>query len=234
MNENRIKILQKGIKKSGPVIYWMSRDQRLNDNWALIYAQQIATESKKPLAVIFNLVPDFLEATIRQYGFMLKGLQEVEENLRKKNIPFFLLEGNPSETVPKFLSETNASVLVTDFDPLKIKISWKTKVSEKIDIPFYEVDAHNIVPCRYVSIKTEFAAHTIRPKIHKHLPEFLDEIPSIKKMKKSSALTSERINWDKVKKSLTVNRDVKESTSRIIVRYKTSCACKGEIGCDRP
>lgn len=211
-NEKRIKTLNKGYSKNGPgpIIYWMSRDQRVNDNWALIYAQQIAIESKKPLAVIFNLVPDFLKATIRQYGFMLKGLQEVEKNLQKKEIPFFLLEGKPGKKLPKYLLEINASVLVTDFDSLKIKRTWITEVSEKIDIPFYEVDAHNIVPCRFVSNKVEFAAHTIRPKIQKLLPEFLEEIPSIKKMKKSSALTSERINWDKIKKSLTVNSDVKE------------------------
>ena len=60
----------------------MSRDQRVHDNWALLFAHQLSLENKKPLAVIFNLVPDFLEATIRQYGFMLQGLKEVEEALR--------------------------------------------------------------------------------------------------------------------------------------------------------
>ena len=48
-------------------------------NWALIYAQQLAKRHCLPLMVCFCLVPKFLEATIRQYGFMLKGLQEVEQ-----------------------------------------------------------------------------------------------------------------------------------------------------------
>jgi deoxyribodipyrimidine photo-lyase len=43
------------------VIYWMSRDQRVSDNWALLYAQSLATESKVSLAVVFNLVPTFLQ-----------------------------------------------------------------------------------------------------------------------------------------------------------------------------
>lgn len=89
INEKRIRLLQKGNETNGPVVYWMSRDQRAHDNWALLYAQQLALENKKPLLVLFNLVPDFLEATIRQYGFMLKGLQEVEIELLKHNIPFF-------------------------------------------------------------------------------------------------------------------------------------------------
>ena len=52
---------------------------RYAGNWALIYAQQLAKRHCRPLMVCFCLVPKFLEATIRQYGFMLKGLQEVEQ-----------------------------------------------------------------------------------------------------------------------------------------------------------
>jgi len=44
---------------------------------------------KKQLLVVFNLVSDFLEATIRQYGFMLKGLQEVALELGRYNIHSF-------------------------------------------------------------------------------------------------------------------------------------------------
>ena len=108
---------------------------------------------------------------------MLKGLQEVENELSKYNIPFFLLSGKPEEQIPDFLKQINASILISDFDPLKIKRIWKRDVAKKITIPFYEVDAHNIVPCFYVSDKIEFAAYTIRPKIHKALIEFMDEFP---------------------------------------------------------
>ena len=45
--------------------------------------------------VVFCLVPVFLEAALRQYAFMLKGLEEVEKALAKKGIPFSLLEGDP-------------------------------------------------------------------------------------------------------------------------------------------
>jgi deoxyribodipyrimidine photo-lyase len=210
VNEKRVRLLKDGKEAPGSVIYWMSRDQRVHDNWALIYSQRLALEKKLPLAIVFNLVPDFLEATIRQYGFMLKGLIELQTELNKFNIPFYLLQGIPGEEIPEFIKEKKASLLVSDFDPLKIKQSWKKKVAEKIEIPFYEVDAHNIVPCFYVSDKAEFAAYTIRPKIHKLLPVFLDEFPRLKKMQKADSLTVDRIDWDKVKVSMKVNRDVKE------------------------
>ena len=47
------------------------------------------------------------------------------------------------------------------------------QVAKKIDIPFYEVDAHNVIPCWIASPKREYGARTIRSKIHKKLPEFL-------------------------------------------------------------
>lgn len=210
MNQKRIRLLKEGNEKNGPVAYWMQRDQRVDDNWALVHSQDMALKNKAPLIVLFNLVPDFLEATIRQYGFMLKGLKEVESKLSELNIPFHLLAGHPEETIPRFLKEINASVLISDFNPLKIVRYWKKSVAGKIDVPFYEVDTHNIVPCLIASQKIEFGAYTIRPKINRLLPEFLDTFTQLTKMK-NYELTSRKIDWVKVMKSLNINFDVKEA-----------------------
>lgn len=209
VNLKRVRLLQKGVESKGPVIYWMSRDQRVHDNWALLFAQQLALEKKLPLCVVFNLVPHFLEATIRQYGFMLKGLELLNEQLDEYNISFFMLQGNPEEQIPKFLEDIRASILIADFDPLRIKRIWKRDVAKKITIPFYEVDAHNIVPCLYVSNKLEFAAYTIRPKINAALLEFMEEFPAVKKMKKNE-LSADKIDWENVIKNLKINHSVKE------------------------
>jgi deoxyribodipyrimidine photo-lyase len=210
VDPRRITLLQDGNKIQGPVIYWMSRDQRAHDNWALLFAQDFAKQNDLELAVVFNLVPNFLEATIRQYGFMLKGLVEVEKELGKHNIPFFILLGNPQETISNFIIENNVSIIVSDFDPLRIKRIWKTDLAKKIDIPFYEVDAHNIVPCKYVSQKVEFGAYTIRPKIHKALQEFFVEFPKLLKMKKPETLLSNKVDWKEVEKNLKIDFSVKE------------------------
>ena len=210
MDSKRMELLQDGNKIQGPVIYWISRDQRVHDNWALLFAQNLAKKNNSELAVIFNLVPDFLEATNRQYGFMLKGLQQLHKELEKCNIPFFLLQGKPQDTISKFIKKKNVSIIVSDFDPLRIKRIWKRDLAKKIDIPFYEVDAHNIVPCKYISQKIEFGAYTIRPKIHKVLPEFLDEFPKIVKMKKPKTLYFEKIDWKKVGKNLIIDSSVEE------------------------
>lgn len=180
MNQNRVFKLNAVEFSSGPVAYWMSRDQRIEDNWALIFSQELAFRYHQPLIIIFTLVDNFLNASLRQFSFMLKSLEKEASKSYLLNIPFQLLKGNPQEQIISFLRQIQAGALVTDFDPLKIKKEWKTKVNDEIKIPFYEVDAHNVVPCRYISKKEEFAAYTLRPKIQKVLPEFLEDFPKLK------------------------------------------------------
>ena len=210
VNEKRITFLKKGDEKKGPVLYWMSRDQRVHDNWALLFAQNLAEERRETLVVVFNLTAEFLGAALRQYDFMLNGLKEIEKGLMDYDIPFFLLEGEPGIEIPAFINKNRIGVLVSDFDPLKIKRTWKQRVAKQINIPFYEVDAHNIVPCLYVSDKEEYGAYTIRPKIFNRLPEFLEEFPELKKMKKAGSISSGRINWERIRESLKIDNSIKK------------------------
>ena len=157
----------------------MSRDQRVADNWALIHSQNLALERQVPLAVIFTLAPSFLGATLRHYGFMLRGLAETAASLARLNIPFILLQGEPVDMVCSFTKQKRVGAVVCDFDPLRIKRSWHEKAAQSSGVSFCEVDAHNIVPCRVASPKQEYGAYTIRPKIHRVLPDFLDSYPAL-------------------------------------------------------
>lgn len=180
VHPGRIRLLNKASPGKGPVVYWMSRDQRSRDNWALLFALQLAEEHRKDMMVVFTLSPSFPEANIRHYAFMLKGLHETGKHLSGYNIPFMVIPGNPPDTIKQLISEMKISYLVTDFDPLKIKRAWKKNVCDATDITVFEVDAHNIVPCFQVSSKQEFGAYTIRPKIHRLLNEYMVEFPEIK------------------------------------------------------
>ena len=210
VHHKRIRILKDIAAKTGPVIYWMSRDQRMNDNWAFLFAQSLAIQEKVPLGVVFSLVPQFLRATIRQYGFMIKGLQELEKTVAQKNIPFFLLTGQPEQTIPVFIREYSVGKLVTDFSPLRINTGWKKAAIKKLNIPVYEIDAHNIVPCWTASPKQEYGARTIRPKLHRLLPEFLDTFPRIRKHPKTWQGTLRKNDWAKSINTLTVDRSIPE------------------------
>ncbi|CAL8101824.1 unnamed protein product [Calicophoron daubneyi] len=77
--------------KSGGMLYWMMRDQRVQDNWAFLYAQRLALKFEVPLSVCFVLVPCYQADTLRHFSFMVDGLAEVEQECRSLNIPFYLI-----------------------------------------------------------------------------------------------------------------------------------------------
>jgi len=210
MNMDRVRALKDGSKREGKVVYWMSRDQRVEDNWALLYAQELALQMKAPLAVIFCLVPQFLNATLRQFAFMLRGLEQVEKSLKDLKISFSLLKGWPQKEIPKFVTENKVTMLVTDFDPLRIKRQWKGEVAHELDIPLYEVDTRNIVPCWVASPKQEYGAYTLRPKIHRYLTDFLEKFSKVRTHPFAWGGEVKKTDWKRAIDSLEVNRDVTE------------------------
>ncbi|KAG8462286.1 hypothetical protein KFE25_012106 [Diacronema lutheri] len=164
------------------VIYWMSRDQRAHDNWALLHAQQLACAEELPLLVAFCLLPSFLGAPVRHFAFMLKGLAQLEPELRAHGIQFHLLRGQPEAVLPDFAAEHGAHTIVCDFSPLNIARGWKEAVGAKLPpaTRLVEVDAHNVVPAWRASSKQEVGARTLRPKIEGLLPAFLTEFPQLR------------------------------------------------------
>ena len=208
MKHERVRMLNNKNRGQGPILYWMSRDQRVWDNWALLHAQELALEQRVPLGVVFCLVPDFLKATIRQYDFMLRGLEEIEKELAENNISFALLTGSPEIEIPKHVRRLHAGALVADFDPLKIKRQWKKRIFPMLDIPLYEVDSHNVIPCWVASPKQEFAAYTFRPKVKRQIEDFLDSFPPLKKHPFTWRPHSKRSRWDAARKSLKVDTSV--------------------------
>eukprot|EP00455_Lapot_gusevi_P007645 TRINITY_DN13260_c0_g1_i3.p1 TRINITY_DN13260_c0_g1~~TRINITY_DN13260_c0_g1_i3.p1 ORF type:complete len:559 (-),score=80.12 TRINITY_DN13260_c0_g1_i3:10-1479(-) len=168
----------------GMVVYWMSRDQRALDNWALLLAQHLAIQAEKPLAVVFNVVPTFLNAPVRHFDFMFGGLAEVERDLKAFNIPFFVLCGDPVVSIPAFVKQEGlrCDYLITDFSPMRIGRLWREQVAARLheSCSFLEVDTHNLVPVWIASQKQEWSAATFRSRISKHYDEYLVDIPPLK------------------------------------------------------
>jgi deoxyribodipyrimidine photo-lyase len=163
------------------VIYWMSRDQRVQDNYALLAAQDYALDKKLPLVVVFNM---FTQPTIRllqHYEFMAAGLQQVEKDLKDLGIGFYLVTGDVVKNIQEVVKDYKAAALFCDFSPLREAVASRMELAQKLTIPMIEVDTNNVVPLWITSDKEEFAARTIRSKVHKHLDEFLIEPPKIKK-----------------------------------------------------
>jgi len=193
----------------GPIVYWMNRDQRVADNWALIHAKELADARRVPIVVVFCLTSTLPDATARQFDFMLSGLEEVERVLSRVDIPFSILLGDQPETVVEFTRSIKAGLVVTDFSPLRFHRKWKDEVSKLLSIPLVEVDAHNIVPCWVVSDKKEFSAARFRPKIQRLLPTFLDSFPTLTKSRNLLEKSLQGIDWKRVRAFVKVDSSVK-------------------------
>lgn len=180
VKESRYHALNKAVYKEGPVLYWMNRDMRLEDNWALLRAQEVALEKKVPLLIVYNLDPHFLGGTRRQYDFKVSLLRELVTQAEKINISFSIVVGSHTEKEIVSLIETeNIGYLVTDFSPLRIQRQWLEYIVTHVSIPCERVDAHNIVPVWIASQKQEVGARTLRPKLYKLLPEYLEQFPAL-------------------------------------------------------
>eukprot|EP00948_MAST-09A_sp_MAST-9A-sp1_P001108 g1108.t1 len=172
------------------VVYWCTREHRVQDNWSLTVANTLALGLNRPLYVCFvlsqttNYAPvcaptsgsKLCRPSLREADFMVNGLHEMKTDLQKYSVPFYLLKEqkkSTAETVLDHLDKVNATCVVTDFSPLRVhRQAWET-VSKKAKVPVCVVDSHNIVPCWITSPKQEYAARTIRSKIHKKLPHYL-------------------------------------------------------------
>lgn len=210
MNASRTIPLNTKEITDGPVAYWMDRDMRIHDNWALLHAQKIAQDRKVPLLVVYNLVANFLQGSYRQWDFKIKGLQEIQETCAQKNIGFFLITDTTGKQTPEllvqFCNEHNVGALVTDCSPLRIQRRWKETVAKKIPCAMTMVDTHNIIPVWTASNKQEYGAYTLRPKIYKLLPKYLDDFPVIKKHPVPYHKKIPVIHWQKLLNTQEVHR----------------------------
>ena len=179
IDPDRIRTLRAGAFGGKAVLYWIIRDKRVSDNWSLLVAQQIAIKNKVPLIVCFQFIGKFPDSNIRQNGFLFKGLLETRHTLQKLNIEFLFLQGRPEKVINQLIEKRSIGTVVVDHNPLKVYRKRIKRVIGKTNIPFYQVDAHNIVPCWKASGKKEYAAYTIRPKIKNNLKRYLTDMPQV-------------------------------------------------------
>jgi deoxyribodipyrimidine photo-lyase len=182
---NRARELNHHLYEQGIVVYWMNRDQRIDDNWALLEAQHWANEYHVPLVIVFTLMPTLGESIDKAHhridDWMKQGLNLVQQHSERLNIPFVILQGSPEQILPKFLQEVKAGLLVTDFSPLRMMRKSRDTLAMQLRIPMIEVDAHNVCPAFFITDKLEWGAYTLRPKIHRALSTYLVPFPSLKK-----------------------------------------------------
>lgn len=168
------------------VLYWMQMFKRATYNHALNFAIGQANERKLPLVVYEGLKFYYPWANDRLHTFILEGVEEKRAAFEKMGIRYvFYLQNNksaPQQVVAKLAKD--AALIVTDDFPCFIIPDHNKAIVEKARIPVYAVDSNGVIPLSRFE-KEEFAARTIRPKIHRiwddYLKPFKEEKINIKK-----------------------------------------------------
>jgi deoxyribodipyrimidine photo-lyase len=201
MPDARLRILNdKPIDPEGRfVIYWMQQSQRTRFNHALERAIVQANALDLPLLVVFGIMDNYPEANERHYAFMLQGLTEVSRRLGERKIKFIMQRGAPQEVALHYAPR--AALLVCDRGYLRHQKLWREEVAARATCRVEQVESDVVVPVEVVSDKAEYAARTIRPKIHRHLRSYLKSLGE-QRVRHSSLklkIQCERIQLDDLK-----------------------------------
>ena len=156
------------------VVYWMQRAQRAMDNPALDAAIDAANELGKPLVVFLGIVPFYPNANQRHYAFLLEGVAETARAVEARGATF-VFRPHPHHQLVVLVREVAPALVIGDENPLREPERWRRLMAKRLHIPLVTIDADVVVPTSLFG-KEEYAARTIRPKIHRVLPSFL--VPS--------------------------------------------------------
>jgi deoxyribodipyrimidine photo-lyase len=159
------------------VVYWMQQSQRAEGNPALEHAVARANGMDRPLDVVFGLTDGYPEANARHYAFMLQGLAATRDALAARGIGFELHLGDPAVVAAE--AARDAALVVADRGYMPVQVRWRASLAREARVRVEEVEGDVVVPVAVASDKEEFAARTIRPRIHRHWRRFLVPLKTV-------------------------------------------------------
>lgn len=171
------------------VLCWMQEAQRARGNAALEMAIRGANRYGLPVVVCFGLMDGYPEANARHYAFMLDGLSDCAKELETRGIAFVIRHGMPVD-VALSLSQ-NAAAVICDRSYMPAQREWRRMLAEAATCPVVQVETEVVVPVDVASDKSEYAARTIRPRIHRVWDEYLVPLDETEPEIRADALTLE-------------------------------------------
>jgi deoxyribodipyrimidine photo-lyase len=195
------------------VLYWMQQSQRTEVNHALEYSVLQANHLDLGVVVAFGLMEDYPGANLRHYTFMLEGLAETNAMLEKRGIHMVVRRGLPPDVTLEL--GQNAAMIVCDRGYLKHQRLWRDRVARRASCRVVQVESDVVVPLETVSLKAEYAARTIRPKIQKHLDDYLIELKPVKVNHSTVNISLDGLEWEQpadILAMLNIDRTVPDVT----------------------
>jgi deoxyribodipyrimidine photo-lyase len=163
------------VQRGAYVLYWMQAAQRVLGNDALAFAAEQANELGRPLVVAFGLVGRYLGAGQRPYRFMLQGIEETARGLAERKIAFVIRQGSPDRVALDL--GARACCVVADRGYLRHQVRWARYLARRLPCALFQVETNLVVPVEVASPKEEYAARTLRPRIHRQIERYLHLAP---------------------------------------------------------
>jgi len=181
----RVRTLRGGepLPEAAYVLYWMQMYQRGAENAALDAAVRRANELGLPLLVYQGLNPDYPEANDRIHTFILQSARDVARDLAERGITYrFHLRRRADGAPPPVAAELArraARVIVDDFPAFILPRMTQALLYRTSDsgVAVEAVDANGLLPMSVIPDR-QYAAYTIRPRMHRRIPEFLVPDPA--------------------------------------------------------
>ena len=174
---SRIKVLKDGpVNPEGRyVLYWMGLSQRAVFNPALEFAVDEADARQLPVVVCYGIAEGFPEVNARHWTFLLQGLAEIGPALETRGIGFVARrEGGPVETALRYAAD--AALVVMDRNYLKPIRAFYEDFVARAPCRVVQVEGDVVVPVETASPKHDYAARTLRPKIHRLWEQYLEPL----------------------------------------------------------
>ncbi len=163
------------------VLYWAQMNRRVDANHALLRAVEIANELALPVLYYEGLTCDYPYANDRLHTFILEGVPETARRLARLGIGYCFYPRRRRSDANDILYRlaAGAACVVTDDYPTFLARRHNATVPARLAVRCEAVDSSCVVPMNLFE-KREYAAYTIRPKIHRVWAKYLVDAPPVK------------------------------------------------------
>jgi deoxyribodipyrimidine photo-lyase len=163
------------------VLYWAQVNRRLESNKALTFAIELANARGLPLLVYEALTFDHPWANDRFHTFVLQGVAENRARAAQIGAGYRFYHrmkpSDPNNMLHRLAKD--AAAVVTDAFPCYLPRDFNKRVPAHLNVEYHSIDASTIVPLNGIPAQ-QYAAYSLRPKIHKLLPQYLKAAPEVR------------------------------------------------------
>lgn len=184
-NDPRLRLLAPGSNaprrgRAEFVVYWAQMYRRASSNAALSYAVYEANERQLPLVVYEALRVDYPYASARFHAFVLEGARGEAARYRARGAAYaFFLPKTPAEARGVFAAlAARAALVVTDDYPSFVVPEQLARAAAACPCPFVAFDDNAVTPLALFP-REEYAARTLRPKLHRTLPDWFRPVEEL-------------------------------------------------------